>query len=540
MRRTLLLLTAMFLLPATAHAATTVPIGGDTFVRSDQPTTNFGAVNPLHVDGQVVGDPANPERQSYLYFPGVPADVTSAKLRLHIPFPTAEGFQVRSISCDGWTAAAVTYNTKPALGAVLANVPPATANAYNDITLPALPAGSNCLALTKTGNNWMTVSSKESANPPLLVVETAPPPPPPSPQCSDGVDNSDPEDTLADFPNDPGCSSATDDDETDSPPPPPPPPPTTVDDCSGGAVVNATPSTLASAVASSSRVIVNAAPGNYGGYSRWPSSTQSCVKIKCTVSAKTGNTENSGGCRATGQWGGFGNIRNFTVEGFHFVTSDDYGLQFYNESPIITGMKVRVADNVFHGNMYHDIATKSGNGTYTEVINNLFISCMRHCWEIGQNGNIRTRPSTAEHNVFRGNTVSSRINAVTNRATVRTDVENNTFGSVSGWAVVNETYWALYPFGSSGDNGALYVPGTDSLDDPYRPLRTNITGNSFSSGNRMTFQGRGVIDDVVKVQGNSGTPSCSRVNMPSGTASAHINEQTTGPPARDPASDIPC
>jgi hypothetical protein len=47
-------------------------------------------------------------------------------------------------------------------------------------------------------------------------------PPPPSRQCSDGVDNADPEDTLVDLA-DPGCSGASDDDETDPAPPPPPP-----------------------------------------------------------------------------------------------------------------------------------------------------------------------------------------------------------------------------------------------------------------------------------------------------------------------------
>jgi F5/8 type C domain/PKD domain len=48
------------------------------------------------------------------------------------------------------------------------------------------------------------------------------PPPPPPPQCSDGVDNADPEDALVDLA-DPGCAGAADDDETDPPPPPPNP-----------------------------------------------------------------------------------------------------------------------------------------------------------------------------------------------------------------------------------------------------------------------------------------------------------------------------
>ncbi len=48
------------------------------------------------------------------------------------------------------------------------------------------------------------------------------PPLPRPPQCSDGVDNTDPEDTLVDLA-DPGCAGAADDDETDPPPPPPNP-----------------------------------------------------------------------------------------------------------------------------------------------------------------------------------------------------------------------------------------------------------------------------------------------------------------------------
>lgn len=36
------------------------------------------------------------------------------------------------------------------------------------------------------------------------------------PECSDGIDNEDPEDAHADYPNDPGCTGPADDDETDS------------------------------------------------------------------------------------------------------------------------------------------------------------------------------------------------------------------------------------------------------------------------------------------------------------------------------------
>ena len=46
------------------------------------------------------------------------------------------------------------------------------------------------------------------------------PEPPPLPQCSDGVDNADPEDTLVDLA-DPGCTDESDDDESDPSPSPP-------------------------------------------------------------------------------------------------------------------------------------------------------------------------------------------------------------------------------------------------------------------------------------------------------------------------------
>lgn len=50
---------------------------------------------------------------------------------------------------------------------------------------------------------------------------TTPPPPPPAAQCSDGVNNDPAEDTLIDYPADPGCTSATDNTELGNPPPPP-------------------------------------------------------------------------------------------------------------------------------------------------------------------------------------------------------------------------------------------------------------------------------------------------------------------------------
>jgi hypothetical protein len=585
-RRALALaLIALGLILALASVAqadtTTIPASNDTFVRSDQPTASFGTATLLHVDGQVVGDPTEPERQSYLRFSGAPSNATSAKLRLHIPYPTTQGYQVRALSCSAWTDA-VTYNTKPAVGAVLADAAPATANVYNEITLPAPAAGENCYALTKTGNNWMTVSSRESTNPPQLAVtytpvDTTPPDTTITSGPADGGSTTDTTPTFAFTANEPStfqcalddrvlfaCTSpytlsaqsqgahqftvqATDTAGNVDPTPvlrtytvvPAPPPDTSPVAHCDGTPVNVTPSTLSSVLASRDNVVVNAAPGNYGSLFVFPSTPKTCIEIHCTAEAGTGGIENSGGCRATGQWT-LGAIRNLTVEDFHFVTSDDYGLALYDEDPYV-GAKMRIADNVFHGNMFHDISTKN-RVLYTEVLDNLFISCKSHCFEIGQNGNIRTRWSTTGDALFKGNIVSSRAMGVTQRYNLRLTVEGNTFGSVAGYAVETEPYWKLYPFGDSGDNGGLYVPGSE--DGTFDPLRTTVQGNSFSSGNRMYFTGRGSADDVVLVKSNTGTtPSCTRGSMDSrtaGTSAAHVNEQTLNPPSLDATSDVPC
>lgn len=58
-----------------------------------------------------------------------------------------------------------------------------------------------CL-VTMTGDKNVTAIFDDEGAPPLT-------------ECSDGIDNDDPEDDLADYPNDPGCFSPLDDDETD-------------------------------------------------------------------------------------------------------------------------------------------------------------------------------------------------------------------------------------------------------------------------------------------------------------------------------------
>jgi hypothetical protein len=86
---------------------------------------------------------------------------------------------------------------------------------------PQWPLGSGKVlnfAFQGAGTKWVWLTLTDSAGRRTqtmtpVVVSNPPPPPPPSPACSDGIDNDG--DSLIDYPNDPGCSSATDIDETD-------------------------------------------------------------------------------------------------------------------------------------------------------------------------------------------------------------------------------------------------------------------------------------------------------------------------------------
>lgn len=99
-----------------------------------------------------------------------------------------------------------------------------------------------------------------------VMFQNGMPPPPPSPQCSDGADNDG--DGKVDFPNDPGCSSATDDDETDSP--------------SSGCIqtVSSVSAAQSAVAAASGGNVICLADGTYGGMSLSNSTAGSRVTLQ--------------------------------------------------------------------------------------------------------------------------------------------------------------------------------------------------------------------------------------------------------------------
>lgn len=524
-------------------ATTTLTPTLDTSVDASYPATTFASGTDL-VAGyprQTLRIDGDPTRFALLRFevPALYGTPTAATLRLYkrVGSPS-EPMNVKSVDCSAWSAA-TTYNTRPARGVIVGSFSGYTTSstgAYTSAAVGPAYVGSGapaCFAVDKdiARSTWITLDSSEQTYKPQLVV-TSPDAPPPPPTDTDGDGVADGTDGC---PNEPGPAS-----NNGCPVVNPPPAETPGVPAPSCPQVSATPANLKSIIAASDCVNILAQPGTYSNLSMKKSSNTANVSIKCAVTAKGAAwpARSSGGCVSAGE-STIESIHFLTIEGFQFVGgninggSADYGLALYDESPDVN-MHVRVANNVFSGNFDHDVSTKE-RVEYTEVVGNWFYSCQRHCWEIGQNGNIRDRQSTTGTAIFKNNTLSSEIQGVTQRYNLNLSVEGNDFRGVTGYSVINEPYWALYPYPAPGD---LYVPGTPG---PYVPLRTRVVANTFAAGNRLQFQGRGVIDDVVLLQGNTGTaPACSRPTMRSDAVSAHINEQTTAGPQLDPASDRSC
>jgi len=155
--------------------------------------------------------------------------------------PSTRGIYLKQISLDtfkiledtGKIALAIELNNS-AVREVFNDLP---ANSCMQLTIEHVASGNRTIIL-RPGcaifKNELQISSRivihnsqiylaqlESwySNGTTIIVNPPPPPPPPSapPQCSDSADNDG--DSLIDYPNDPGCTSASDDDEFNAPPP---------------------------------------------------------------------------------------------------------------------------------------------------------------------------------------------------------------------------------------------------------------------------------------------------------------------------------
>jgi len=111
---------------------------------------------------------------------------------------------------------ATTWTMSGPPGEAADNGSPSTSKTYN-----SQPTGSYTItpaSLAGYTGPTVAINGTQSLNSGSTITFTltySAAPPGGNPECSDGIDNADPEDTIADYPNDPGCTDANDDDETD-------------------------------------------------------------------------------------------------------------------------------------------------------------------------------------------------------------------------------------------------------------------------------------------------------------------------------------
>jgi fibronectin type 3 domain-containing protein len=147
----------------------TTTLVGDATVRSDLPTTNYGSKPTLEVDG-------SPAKQILLKFTvsGVgTARVSSARLRLYDTDPSPAGGEFRGAPST-WDEGTVTWNTKPAAGALVATLGRVAAGTWYDVDVTPLVTGDGTftIAVTSSNSDGADYSSKQgpSTQAPQLIV----------------------------------------------------------------------------------------------------------------------------------------------------------------------------------------------------------------------------------------------------------------------------------------------------------------------------------------------------------------------------------
>lgn len=151
-------------------APVTTTAVADTYVRSDQATTNFGTATSMQ--GYRKGGTAY--QPLFRFSVGaLPAAPVSAKVRLYVTDASnSTGSLFRSANAT-WSETAVTWNTKPpTTGAALSASKNATLGQWVefDVTPVVTASGEYSFTLTNASGNVVAFSSRQGTNPPQLVI----------------------------------------------------------------------------------------------------------------------------------------------------------------------------------------------------------------------------------------------------------------------------------------------------------------------------------------------------------------------------------
>jgi calcineurin-like phosphoesterase family protein/fibronectin type III domain protein len=152
-------------------SVTFTPIA-DSYVNADSPTTNYGSLTTLRIDG-------SPIVRSYLRFTvqGLSGNVTRATLRIFANSASTSSCVANGVSDNTWSESAINYNNAPSLGSALGSSSPIVTGQWIsiDVTTYITGNGTYNLALATPGSTAVSLASRQSgANAPQLIIETAP------------------------------------------------------------------------------------------------------------------------------------------------------------------------------------------------------------------------------------------------------------------------------------------------------------------------------------------------------------------------------
>jgi hypothetical protein len=141
-------------------------------VNADSPTTNYGSLTTLRIDG-------SPIVRSYLRFDvqGLSGSVTRATLRIFANSASTSNCVANGVSDNTWTESTINYNNAPPLGSALGSSSPIVTGQWISIDVTAYITGNGTynLALTTPGSTAVSLASRQSgANAPQLIIEILP------------------------------------------------------------------------------------------------------------------------------------------------------------------------------------------------------------------------------------------------------------------------------------------------------------------------------------------------------------------------------
>ncbi|MCW2567064.1 MAG: hypothetical protein JWN54_1161, partial [Mycobacterium sp.] len=156
---------------AVAVTTTTFPMAADSYVRSDQPDTNFGGKYGLFSQGS----PVTITSYVRVVAKNLTGPVSTANLQLYSYSTYAPGITVRGAD-NGWTEAALTYTDAPPAGPAVGTGPGLKLDTWVSVDVSTVVTGNGTYTFAVTTDRASSVqfSSREAAadRAPKLVVTT--------------------------------------------------------------------------------------------------------------------------------------------------------------------------------------------------------------------------------------------------------------------------------------------------------------------------------------------------------------------------------